>query len=118
MLVIKTVLVPFRLSISAKKPISLRTEISNDSDVAKKVSVKFMVSKDLSVERSGLANVLEKKIGTIEPGETKLMYFDIYTKTQTVNKDYPARLLTYEHYSDYDYIDKEYKKDFIIKVEK
>ena len=118
MLLIKTVLVPFRLSISARKPISLRTEITNNSEEAKKVSVKFMVSKDLSVERTGLANVLEKKIGTIEPGETKLMYYDIYTKTQTVNRDYPARLVVFEHYSDYDYIDKEYKKDFQVKVEK
>jgi|GEM_PF-2885896 len=118
MLLIKTVLVPFRMSISAKKPISLRTEITNTSDVAKKVSIKFLVSKDLSVERTGLANILEKKIGSIEPGDTKLMYFDIYTKTQTVNKTYPARLLVYEHYDDYDYIDKEYKKDFSVIVEK
>ncbi len=118
MLVIKTVLVPFRLSISAKKPISLKTEITNTSEEAKKISIKFMVSKDLSVERTGLANIFEKKIGEIGPGETKIMYFDIYAKTQTVTRDYPARLLTYEHYSDYDYIDKEYKKDFIVKVEK
>jgi hypothetical protein len=118
MLVIKTVLVPFRMSLSAKQPISLRTEITNTSDVAKKVSIKFLVSKDLSVEKSGLANIVEKKIGSIEPGETKLFYLDVFTKTQTVVRDYPARLLTYEHYSDYDYIDKEYKKDFTVKVEK
>jgi len=118
MLVIKTVLMPFRMSISAKKPISLRTEITNDSDTAKKVSLKFMVSRDLSVERTGLANVFEKKVGEIGAGETKLMYLDIYSKAQTIPKDYPARILVYEHYSDYDYIDKEYKKDFIVKVEK
>lgn len=118
MLVIKTVLVPFRLSINSRKPISLRTEITNNSEEAKKVSLKFMVSRDLSVERTGLANVLEKKIGLIEPKETKLLYLDIYTKTQSVPRNYPGRLLVYEHYNDYDYIDKEYKKELSIKVEK
>jgi len=118
MLEIKTVLMPFRLSISSRKPISLRTEITNNSDEEKKLSVKFMVSKDLSVERTGLANILEKRIGNIGPKETKIFYYDIYSKAQTVNKDYPGRLVIYEHYSDFTYIDKEYKKDFIIKVEK
>jgi len=117
MLVIKTVLVPFRLSLSSKKPISLRTEITNKSKEPKKVSVRFLVSKYLSVERTGLANILEKKVGEIEPGDTKLMFFDIYPKTQTVPKEYPARLIVYEHYSDFEYIDKEYKKNFSVKVE-
>lgn len=118
MLDIKTVLVPFRLSLSSKKPVSLRTEIKNNSDVAKKISVKFMVSRDLSVEKTGLANILEKKVGQIEPGDTKLLYFDIYPKVQATVRDYPARLIVYEHCEDYDYIEKEYRKDLTVKVEK
>lgn len=118
MLVIKTVLVPFRLSLSSRKPISLRTEITNKSDEAKKVSVKFLVSKYLSVEKTGLANILEKKIGEIAPNETKLLFLDIFPKTQTAIREYPGRLVIYEHYSDYEYVNREYRKNFTIITEK
>lgn len=119
MLSIKTVLFPFRLSLSSKKPLSVRAEITNISDSEKYISVKFLVSKDLSVEKSGLANILEKKLGSIKPKETKLFYFDIFPKAaKTDIKDYPARLILFEHNDSYEFVDKEYRKDFIIKVEK
>lgn len=119
MLNIKTVLFPFRLSLSSKKPVSVRTEIINTSDKEKNLSVKFLVSKDLSVERSGLANILEKKLGQIGPNQTKIFYFDVYPKAaKTEVKDYPARLIIFEHNENYEYIDKEYRKDFVIKVDK
>lgn len=117
MLSIKSVLVPFRLSLSARKPISLRTEITNNSEDAKKVSVKLIVSRELSVERTGIANIFEKRVGVIEPGQTKLLYLDIYPKAQTSIRDYPARVVIYEHYDDFDFVDKEYKKDFRVIVQ-
>lgn len=119
MLSIKTVLFPFRLSLMSKKPISVRTEITNKGKTTQNLSVKFLVSKYLSVEKSGLANILEKKLGPIEPNQTKLFYFDIFPKAaKTEIRDYPARLIIFEHGETYDYIDKEYRKDFVIKVEK
>ncbi len=119
MLNIKTVLFPFRLVLSTKKPVSVRTEVTNTSDKEKNLSVKFLVSKDLSVERTGLANILEKKLGLIKPNETKLFYFDVFPKAaKTEVKDYPARLIIFEHSENYEYVDKEYRKDFIIKVDK
>jgi hypothetical protein len=119
MLSIKTVLFPFRLSLMSKKPISVRTEITNTGETVQNISVKFLVSKDLSVERSGLANILEKKLGVIDPKQTKIFYFDVYPKAaKTEIKDYPARLIIFEHGETYEYVDKEYRKDFVIKVDK
>lgn len=117
MLSIKSVLVPFRMSLSAKKPISLRTEITNNSEDPKKVSIKLLVSRELSVERTGIANIFEKRVGVIEPGQTKLLYLDIYAKAQTSIRDYPGRLVVFEHYDDFDFVDKEYKKEFRIIVQ-
>ncbi len=117
MLTIKTVLLPFRMSLSNKQPVSLRAEITNNSDITKLISVKFLVSKYLSVEKTGLANSLERKLGEIEANKTKIYYFDIFPKTQTVPHDFPARIIFTEHTEDYNYIEKEYKKEFTIKVD-
>ena len=116
MLSIKNVLVPFRMNLREKKPITLRLELTNSDKEPKLLSMKLMVSKDLSVEKTTIANILEKKLGELAPGETKLMYFDIYPKVSTRPVDYAGRLIIYEHYNDYEFVGKEMKKDFKIQV--
>jgi len=118
MVSIKTVLFPFRLSLSHKEPIALRVELANDTKETKLFSMKFLVHKDLSVEKTTIANIYEKKLGEMKPGESKLMYLHIYPKASTRTIDYPGRLIIYEHYNDYEFVNKEYKKNFTIKVEK
>ena len=117
MLSIKTVLLPFNLNLSERKPISLRVETTNDSDEETLLSMKFVVSKNLSVEKTTIASVMEKRIGLLKPHQTKLFYLDIYPKVNTSEGIYPGRLIIYEHYNkNYDFVAKEYKKDFTIRV--
>lgn len=104
------------MSLKQKAPITLRVEITNDSDEPKLVSLKFHVAPDLSVEKTGIANIIEKKIGEMAPGQLKLFYFEIYPKVATRVRDYPARFTVYEHYNEYEFISKEFKKEFAIKV--
>ena len=116
MLSIKTVLMPFNLKLSNRKPIDLKVVISNKSSEKKLLSLSFMVSRELAVEDTGMNNRIEKKLGELEPGASKIMYFPIYPKVSTNIRDYPARLKIYEYYNDYNFIQKEFKKDFIVKV--
>ncbi len=117
MLSIKSVLMPFRMSLSKREPITFRLELSNTDDDTKLLTLKLMVDKDLSIEKTTIANILEKKIGEIKPNETKLMYFDIYPKVSTRKQEYNASLVVYEHYNgNYELIAREYKKDFSVKV--
>ncbi len=117
MVSIKNVLMPFRMSLREKSPVTLRLELTNDDSETKLFSLKLMVSKHLSIEKTGIANILDKRIGEIKPKETKLFYFDIYPKVSAKpGIDYPARLIVYEHYNDYEFINKELKKDFTVKV--
>ena len=116
MVSIKSVLSPFRLDLSKREPIALRVELTNDSTETKLITFRLIVAKDLSVESTGISNSLEKRLGEIAPGKTYLKYFDIYPKVSTREKDYPARMIIYEHYNEYEFVEREYKKDFIVKV--
>ena len=117
MLTIRSVLVPFRLDLSKREPISLRLEIRNDSKEEKLVSLKFVLAKGLSTEKTTIASSLDKRLGLIKPNQTKLIYLDIFPKVSTREVDYPARLIIYEHYNkDYEYVDREYKKEFVVRV--
>jgi len=116
MVSVKSVLMPFRMSLKDKKPITLRVELVNDEKETKLLSFKLAVAGDLSVEKTTIANVIEKRLGEFAPGQQKLMYFEIYPKVATRAREYPARLTIYEHYNDYEFVNREYKKDFVVKV--
>jgi hypothetical protein len=116
MLSIKNVLMPFRLSLKSREPISLRVELTNKGSEPKLLSLALVVPTFLGIERTGIANKLEKRLGEIAPGKTNVYYYEIFPKTSTTIRDYPARLVIYEHYNTYEYISKEHKKDFLVKV--
>ncbi|MDD4984008.1 MAG: hypothetical protein PHH82_04205 [Candidatus ainarchaeum sp.] len=116
MLAIKSVLIPFNIKLGTKKPQELKLILENKDEEKKLLTLAFMVAKDLAVESTGMNNKLERTIGEMAPGESKTFYFQIFTKPTTTARDYPARLIIYEHYGDYKFVQKEYKKDMVIRV--
>ncbi len=116
MLVIKSVLIPFTIKLGSKTPQELKLILENKDEEKKLLSLEFLVARDLAVESTGLSNRIEKQLGYLEPGESKTYYFQIYTKPNTTARDYPARLVIYEHFNDYKFVQKTYKKEIVVRA--
>lgn len=108
---------PFRMVLARKKPIQLTVELINRGEEEKIVSLELMLSRTLSLDKSGLVTGKIERIPSFKPGEKKKYYFDIYQKAHTTIGEIPVILKVYEHYRDYKYIQKEFTKNLSITVQ-
>lgn len=117
MLSINTYMHPFRLNLKDKAPVELKIELKNRSDEDKMVSVVLDLPKALSLDKSGISSDSEKRLGMLKPKEEKVLYYQIYPKNKTGIGRYTGELKLNEHYRNYNYVIKEYKKKIEVKVE-
>ncbi len=87
----------------------------NDVDVL--MSYEVLVSRSLSMDKGGFKTSEAKRFGKMEPGQTEEKYLDIYPKGMTREGNYPVVIRAMEHYQNYNFVEKEYKKKLDIRVE-
>ena len=117
MLKIDTSLNPFRLKLNRKQPVQLKIIIRNMSNEDALMSYDVVVSRNLSLDKSGFKTSVSNRAGNMEPGQTIEAYFDVYPKTMTKEGTYPLLIKATEHYNNYNFVQKEYKKHLDIQVE-
>lgn len=117
MLKIDTSLNPFRLKLNRKQPVQLKVTIRNLSNEDALMSYDIVVSRNLSLDKSGFKTSVNNRVGTMEPGQTEEAYFDVYPKAMTREGSYPLLIKATEHYNNYNFVQKEYKKHLDLQVE-
>ena len=100
MVSIKTSFYPYRLILARREPVQLTIDLVNDQKEAKAYSIELEVARSLSLERAGAKMSNYKMIGTLSPGESKKIYYDIFAKAATGNNSLPVDLRVHEHPKD------------------
>jgi uncharacterized membrane protein len=114
---IETYFNPFRIHLSKKEPVSLAVSLKNNGNESKKVSLEVLLTRQFSFDKEGFKNTELKRIDELKAGEQKKFYFDIYPKQMTRIGLHPVVVRVLEHYNNYTYVLKEYKKKLELKVE-
>lgn len=113
---IKTSFLPFRLSLSDKGPVQLTVELHNLSPEKKKLSLMVALPRTLCFSKEGMRNVELVRIDTLQPGEVKHLYFDIYPKVGLEPGVVPIHIKLQEHYTSYQYTANEASKTVELRV--
>lgn len=117
MIGINTSFHPFRMKLSRREPVQFTIELINKGDKAKKITMDVILSRELSLDKGGLLYNNSKRIDSLEPGKKQEFYFDIYPKHITRSGDHGILLKILEHYQEYKYVEKEYKKRIELQIE-
>jgi len=117
MLKIDTSFTPFRLKLERKQPVSLKMSIRNMNDEDVLMSYEILVSRSLAMDKGGFKTSDSKRVGKMEPGQREETYFEIFPKSMAREGTYPIVIRAMEHYNNYNFVQKEYKKKLELKVE-
>ena len=117
MISINTHFHPFRLNLRRREPVQLSVELINRGDKNKMLSVELLLAKELALDKGGLHSGITKKIESLEPGERKQFYFDIYPKPIARNGELPVILNVLEHYRNFNFVEKSSSKRMDLTVE-
>ncbi|MCR4335638.1 MAG: hypothetical protein NUV57_03825 [archaeon] len=117
MLKIDATFTPFRLNLKRKEPVTLKLNIRNMNDVDVLMSYEVLVSRSLSIDKGGFKTSESKRVGKMEPGQIEEKYLDIYPKGMAREGNYPIIIKAMEHYQNYNFVEKEYKKKLELKVD-
>ncbi|MCX6801022.1 MAG: hypothetical protein NTZ73_02445 [Candidatus Diapherotrites archaeon] len=104
MVKIVTELFPFRLAIKRREPVSLKIEITNDTEKPQIISYEVALANELGFEKQGLNNVQTKQIDSMKPGEMVREYYKIFPKVTARAGEYPIRVTVTEHYNSFNYV--------------
>lgn len=117
MLKIDTSFHPFRMKLGKKEPVQLKVDIRNMNDDDVLMSYDVIVSRSLSLDKGGFKTTMNTRVGNMEPGKRVEAYFDVYPKSMTRQGAYPILIKATEHYNNYNFVQKEYKKQLELQVE-
>lgn len=100
---ISTKFIPIRLSAMKEGKIGLDVKIKNNTPEKQLVSIDALLPKRvlLGFDPTCINKHVEKRMGELEPGETKEMSIIVWGSNQTKDGDYPMKLTFYSHYLDY-----------------
>ena len=105
MVYISTELNPVRIVLGQTKSVELMIKITNTSVKARTISCDLILSPQLAFEKNGRTSSKTIKLGEMDPGTSKIKYFDIYPKMSITKKPQDILIQAIEHYQDkYDYI--------------
>ena len=117
MLQIKTSFHPYRLKISRKEPIELRVSVFNPGPEDGLISFEVIVSRALSLDKGGLKSKIVERIGDMEARKTIEKNYGVFVRHITKPGTYPILIKAFEHYNNYSFVKKEYKKRIELIVE-
>jgi hypothetical protein len=117
MIGVSTIFHPFRLKISRREPVEFTVVLKNKSKEPKKLTYEMAVSKDISLDKTGLKYGDLKQIEELSPGQEVKYNYDIYAKQFARLGEVPIRIKITEHYKSFKYIEKEYTKDVRLTLE-
>lgn len=100
---IATSFTPLRLSANKKNSVNLIVKVTNLSNDPQLVSVDVALPKSrlLGFEPTCINKACEKRVGTIQAGETTEVAVPVWGNNQTQQGSYPMEVTVYAHYQDY-----------------
>ncbi|MBN2067105.1 MAG: hypothetical protein JW744_01415 [Candidatus Diapherotrites archaeon] len=117
MIEIKTSFNPFRMKLGRKEPVQLCIELVNKDAENTMLSMTLNLGAQFSIEKSGYKTSALERISELKPGASKKFYYEIWPKQSARPGQQPMQLTVLEHYQNFNYVKKEYKKNISLNVE-
>ena len=108
---------PLRMILARREPVRLAVYIKNNGEEEKKLTVKTILSPQLAFTKGGFKNAELKRIDSIKPGEEKTFYFELHPKAGTREGEHDIRIRVQEHYSNFQYTQRQHEETFALLVE-
>ncbi len=109
---------PFRLAAMRNGSINLIVRITNTTNEKQLVSLEVLLPRKelLGFDPTAINKYTDKKIGDLQPGETKEIAITIWGTHQTKANDYSVDVTVYSHYIDYTKVINYIKKRTTLRV--
>tara|TARA_Y100000310_G_C20648860_1_gene798238 strand:- start:1568 stop:1924 length:357 start_codon:yes stop_codon:yes gene_type:complete len=117
MIQVNTNFTPYRMKIGRREPVNFTVELVNPDDEPKILTLNIALSKQLSFEKGGYKTEIIERIKELPANGKKVFYYSIFPKAGTRTQEQPLMIHVAEHYRDFNYVKKEYKKNLGLKVE-
>ncbi|MFH1779827.1 MAG: hypothetical protein ABH803_01630 [Candidatus Micrarchaeota archaeon] len=108
---------PFRLYSRKNDGVDLEITLFVNSDAPMLTSVVVVVPKQLGLDKTGLIQQREFKLGEMQPGTQKSLVVPVYSTSKSEPGDYPVKVFAISHYLDYGHVLNEVRRDLRIRVE-
>ncbi|MBI4360200.1 hypothetical protein HY572_00325 [Candidatus Micrarchaeota archaeon] len=108
---------PFRLTAHRNDAVDLEVFIQNTSDQPLLTSVTVVVPRVLGLDRTGLMQQREVRLGSLLPGESKRFKAGVYSNQKSAPGTYSIGLLASAHYRDYGHVLNQARKKITVRVE-
>ncbi|MBI4210831.1 MAG: hypothetical protein HY544_04980 [Candidatus Diapherotrites archaeon] len=117
MLQINTSFMPYRLVLSRKEPVKLKVTIRNAGGEEMLASYEIRLPPMLSLDKSGFRGAHTNRIGSFASGAEITEYFEIHARPMTQKGEHTINIKAYEHYNNYEFVKRQYKKDLGLVVD-
>lgn len=109
---------PFRITAMKQGSANLVIKITNNTNEKQLVSVEALLPRHVLVgfDPTAINKYIDKKLGELEPGETKEIAISVWGTNQTKAGDYPVEVTIYSHYIDYTKVLNYMKKKTVLRV--
>lgn len=108
---------PLRMKISRREPVQLYVEISNDESESKMLSLHVNLSRDLSFEKGGFKTDTVERMESLQPGETRRFYYELYAKPHLEYGDHNVRVVLLDHYNSFNNVKNEKIRNMSLRAE-
>jgi len=108
---------PLRMALHRREPVELGVTVTNQDPGPKKLSVKLLVSKDLSLSKGGFKEMAIERVESLGGKDSRRFYFEIYPKQMTSPGEQPIQVIVEEHATGFHDLAREYRHHDTLIVE-
>ncbi|MDO8627217.1 MAG: hypothetical protein Q7K42_02020 [Candidatus Diapherotrites archaeon] len=108
---------PYRLVASRGSPVELTLDIANNSEKDLMLSLQLELGRGLGLDKAGIKCRDYKQLGIIEKGKSLKFVYSVFATPSARKGEVQISLKLTEHFNNYNYVVKEYSKDFALVVD-
>ncbi len=115
---VSTSFLPLRLSAMKANSVNLVVRLTNITNDSQLVSVDVLLPRKelVGFDPACINKMTEKKVGEVQPGETKEVSIPVWASNQTAAGDYMLDISAYAHYQDYNKVYASVKRKTSLRV--
>ncbi len=107
---------PFRLNAHKNDSVELEVYLKNVSVMEQLTSLVIVLPKTLGIDKTGLSQQKEIRIGAMAPGEKRRLLLQIWSTQRTEAGNYPIKIYAIANYRDYGHVLNEARKVVELRV--
>ncbi len=108
---------PLRMVLHKRDKVNFDLFIRNTDPEKKNLTVRVILPAELAFSKGGFKTAELLRIEGIKPNEERILYFELYPKTNTTPGEKEIKVKVQEHYANFRYANREYEKTITLRVD-